>query len=50
VELDRRRIGRAEKPDEARGTPGPITRKLQHSYFTHVRGQAGAREDWLTYG
>jgi branched-chain amino acid aminotransferase len=48
VELDRRRIGRAHA-EEARSTPGPITRKLQQAYFTHVRGQAGAREDWLTY-
>jgi branched-chain amino acid aminotransferase len=40
VELDRRCIGT--------GKPGAITQRLQAAYFAQVRGQAGARTDWLS--
>jgi len=39
-EIDNRRIGN--------GTPGPITRTLQHAFFSVVRGEDRTHESWLT--
>jgi branched-chain amino acid aminotransferase len=39
-EIDGRRIGT--------GTPGPITRELQKSFFEIVRGESRSHEAWLT--
>jgi len=39
-EIDNRRIGT--------GTPGPITRALQNTFFSIVRGEDLAHESWLT--
>lgn len=39
-EIDHRLIGS--------GTPGPITRKLQETYFATVRGKNPKYQDWLT--
>ena len=30
------------------GTPGPITRTLQHDYFAAVEGRSNTHPDWLT--
>jgi branched-chain amino acid aminotransferase len=40
-EVDNRRIGE--------GRPGPITRKIQESYFRAVKGEAEGYRSWLTY-
>jgi len=40
IEIDHRKIGE--------GRPGPITQKLQASYFDLVRGNAPTHRDWLT--
>jgi branched-chain amino acid aminotransferase len=40
-EIDGRRIGD--------GTPGPVTRGLQKSFFAIVRGEDPAHESWLTH-
>lgn len=39
-EIDGRKIGS--------GTPGPITRDLQKTFFEIVRGETRSHEDWLT--
>jgi branched-chain amino acid aminotransferase len=39
-ELDNRRIGT--------GTRGPVTEKLQKSFFDHVHGRANSHSGWLT--
>ena len=39
-EIDNRRIGT--------GTPGPITRSLQDTFFSIVRGEDAAHQSWLT--
>jgi branched-chain amino acid aminotransferase len=39
-EIDGRRIGS--------GSPGPITRELQKTFFEIVRGQSRSHEAWLT--
>jgi len=39
-EIDNRRIGN--------GTPGPITRTLQNTFFSIVRGEDRTHESWLT--
>lgn len=31
------------------GTPGPVTKQLQSSFFDIVQGRDGRHEDWLTY-
>jgi len=41
VEIDGRKIGD--------GKPGPITRRLQETFFRVVRGEEPAYEGWLTY-
>lgn len=40
VEVDRRRVGDGKR--------GPLTKRLQESYFACVRGEAVAHADWLT--
>ena len=39
-EIDNRRIGT--------GAPGPITRLLQDTFFSIVRGEDSAHQSWLT--
>jgi branched-chain amino acid aminotransferase len=31
------------------GRPGPITQKLQQTYFAAVRGEVDQYKDWLDY-
>ncbi len=38
-----------DRRDIADGTPGPITKQLQSSYFDHVKGAADTHPEWLTY-
>jgi branched-chain amino acid aminotransferase len=40
VEIDRRAV--------ADGSPGPLTRRLQHDYFEAVRGRLPRYREWLT--
>jgi branched-chain amino acid aminotransferase len=40
-EIDHRRVGRGEA--------GPVTRRMQESYFSIVRGSDTKHESWLTY-
>ena len=35
--------------DREVGPPGPITRRIQETYFATVRGQVDRYKDWLTY-
>ena len=38
-----------DRRDIADGTPGPITKQLQSTYFDHVKGSADTHPEWLTY-
>lgn len=38
-----------EVDDREVGPPGPITRRIQETYFATVRGQIDRYKDWLTY-
>ncbi len=38
-----------EVDDREVGPPGPITRRIQETYFATVRGQVDRYKDWLTY-
>jgi branched-chain amino acid aminotransferase len=40
-EIDGRTIGT--------GKPGPVTRRLQETYFSVVKGDDTAHENWLTF-
>ncbi|HEX7488551.1 MAG TPA: branched-chain amino acid transaminase [Anaeromyxobacteraceae bacterium] len=40
-EVDNRRVGRGE--------PGPVTKKIQDTYFRAVRGEEQRYKEWLTY-
>jgi branched-chain amino acid aminotransferase len=40
-EIDHRKIGRGEA--------GPVTRRLQESFFSIVKGSDGKHDSWLTY-
>jgi len=40
-EVDNRRIGT--------GSPGPVTKKIQETYFRAVRGDEPRYREWLTY-
>jgi branched-chain amino acid aminotransferase len=40
-DIDHRKIGRGEA--------GPVTRRIQESYFSFVRGSDTKHESWLTY-
>jgi branched-chain amino acid aminotransferase len=40
-EIDNRRIGT--------GTPGPVTKKVQETYFRCVHGEEPRHKEWLTY-
>jgi branched-chain amino acid aminotransferase len=35
--------------DREVGPPGPVTRRIQETYFATVRGQVDRYKDWLTY-
>jgi branched-chain amino acid aminotransferase len=35
--------------DRELGEPGPVTRKIQETYFATVRGEVDRYKDWLTY-
>jgi branched-chain amino acid aminotransferase len=35
--------------DRELGEPGPVTRRIQETYFAAVRGDVDRYKDWLTY-